>query len=229
MLILPFKSSPGNINMAEDYLMLQHSSNLQKICFRHYAWSEITYTFGYFQNYAWAKNIVKDKSCSLYRRPTGGGILSHENDWTYSLAIPSSHKDFRTKACEIYRKIHTAACTALNKQKIKTELLSCPDETQNNAIEGVCFTKAEPFDIIEANTRKKIAGAAMKRNQSAILLQGSIDKSNLNLNWNSFFTDFTNELYPVLETSLEFDSSPNHPQRMNLYKHFNSEDWNQRR
>lgn len=229
MLILPNNFSPGNENMAEDSIILEHASISQQVCFRHYGWNENAYTFGYFQPYLYVKNYVNNNTAKLYRRPTGGGILSHTNDWTYSLAIPHSHKDFRTRPCELYRKIHTCASAALNKQGMNTEPLSCSNKTQGSAIKGVCFTNAELFDIIDVKTGNKLAGAAMKRNQSGILIQGSIDKTNLLLDWTTFYTDFINELSRILETKFTTATLPNHPKRNELYNKFNSLEWNQKR
>lgn len=210
--------------------MLEHAGQLQKVCFRHYGWNENAYTFGYSQSYLHMKSIVPEIEYKLYRRPTGGGILSHTNDWTYSLAIPYSHRDVRKKACEVYRKIHTSVSIALNKQGMATELVNCLKEA-DCVIEGVCFTKAELFDVIDLETEKKIAGAAMKRNRSGLLLQGSIDKTNSQLNWEIFYTEFTNQLSQCFGTSLEngIDIFLPHPHRTALCERFNSRKWNEKR
>ena len=42
------------------------------------------------------------------------------------------------------------------------------------AAPGVCFQKAELYDVIDPTTGAKIAGAAQKRNKHGLLFQGSI-------------------------------------------------------
>ena len=39
---------------------------------------------------------------------------------------------------------------------------------------GVCFQRAEIFDVLNEKTGEKIAGAAQKRNKHGLLFQGSI-------------------------------------------------------
>lgn len=214
--------------MAEDCIMLEHSGHSQKICFHHYSWNENAYTFGYSQSYLHVKQFLSDFSPNLYRRPTGGGTLSHKNDWTYSLAIPSSHKDFRSRPLEVYHKIHNCLATALNQQNIKAMLSTCCFDSHNTHSKGLCFAKAEPFDVIDFMTNKKLAGAAMKRNQLGLLIQGSIDKENLKIDWNNFYTDFIKKLSQSFETILETHTFLDSPNREALYKHFNSKEWNQK-
>lgn len=215
--------------MAEDCILLEHASLLQKVCFRHYGWNENAYTFGYSQSYLHVKQLLPDTSPNLYRRPTGGGIISHTNDWTYSLSIPPSHKDYRTKPSEIYFKVHKCLSLALNIQGIKTNLMTCSNKSQNNTLKEMCFSNPQLFDVISLETGKKLAGAAMKRNQSGLLIQGSIDKTNLNVNWLNFYSDFKNILEQTLQTTLEINSFPDYPKRKDLYDYFNSIAWNQKR
>jgi len=41
---------------------------------------------------------------------------------------------------------------------------------------GVCFQRAELYDVVHEYTGEKIAGAAQKRNKQGLLFQGSIWK-----------------------------------------------------
>ena len=50
----------------------------------------------------------------LVRRWTGGGIVFHGEDLTYSLVIPGSDTAFAESSISIYEKIHRALCDALS-------------------------------------------------------------------------------------------------------------------
>ena len=49
----------------------------------------------------------------LVRRWTGGGIVFHGDDLTYSIVIPASDPAFDESSIAIYEKIHRALCAAL--------------------------------------------------------------------------------------------------------------------
>jgi len=58
----------------------------------------------------------------LIRRPTGGGIVPHDADWTYSLAFPPGHEWHSLKAEESYRRVHEWIQSAFAKLDVITEL-----------------------------------------------------------------------------------------------------------
>ena len=63
-----------------------------------------------------------DESLDLCRRPTGGGIVDHREDWTYSLIIPRGHALEEARAADSYREIHVALAAALQKQGVAAEV-----------------------------------------------------------------------------------------------------------
>jgi len=119
---LLLQSGPGDpaLNMALDEALLEGMSRLGRPGLRFYGWTEPAATFGYFQKYAEVERATHLRP--LIRRPTGGGIVPHDADWTYSLVFPPGHEWHALKAEESYRRVHEWIQTAFAKLKVATEL-----------------------------------------------------------------------------------------------------------
>jgi lipoate-protein ligase A len=88
----------------------------------------------------------------------------------------------------------------LNAQGAPAALKIAADDTAD-ATPGVCFQRAEVYDVIHPSTQAKIAGAAQKRNKRGLLLQGSISRAALAsaaMEWDEFETDFARRLGAAL-------------------------------
>lgn len=153
-------------NMAVDEALLLYARELGKPVLRLYSWSEPAASFGYFQHY---EEVAKSTSLRpLMRRPTGGGIVPHDRDWTYSVTIPPENFWYGLKAVESYRRVHEWIQGAFNEVGVAAELASAP----RREIPGQCFAGAEQFDVLARN--RKIAGAAQRRTRDGLLIQGSV-------------------------------------------------------
>ena len=160
-------------NMALDEALLENISRLGQPVLRFYGWTEPAATFGYFQKFSEVAAATKLRP--LMRRPTGGGIVPHDADWTYSAIFPPGHEWHSLKAEESYRRIHDWLRLAFAELKIETELAHCCKKT----LPGQCFIGHEKFDLLWRS--KKIAGAAQRRNKSGLLIQGSVQPPLLKL------------------------------------------------
>jgi lipoate-protein ligase A len=153
-------------NMALDEALLEAMPRLQKPVLRFYGWMEPAATFGYFQKFSEVGRATHLRP--LIRRPTGGGIVPHDADWTYSAAFPPGHEWHSLKAEESYRRVHDWLRLAFAELNIETELAPCGKKT----LPGQCFAGHEKFDLLWRG--KKIAGAAQRRNKLGLLIQGSV-------------------------------------------------------
>jgi len=163
-----FDSGPGEpaFNMALDEALMQCIAALGVPVLRFYGWTVPAATFGYFQKIAdiEAATLLRP----LIRRPTGGGLVPHANDWTYSLTVPPEHPWFELRAEESYAQMHRWLQTAFAGLAQPTELAPCcRKETP-----GQCFAGYEKFDLLHGG--RKLAGAAQRRNKLGLLIQGSI-------------------------------------------------------
>jgi lipoate-protein ligase A len=104
----------------------------------------------------------------LIRRPTGGGLVPHDADWTYSVVSPPVDPWCSLRAIDSYRRMHEWIRAAFAEMKVATELSSCCRKESP----GQCFAGAERFDVL-LNGRK-LAGAAQRWSKDGLLIQGSI-------------------------------------------------------
>ena len=153
-------------NMAWDEVLLTSMPRLRTPVLRLYGWTEPAATFGYFQKFAEVEQLTRLRP--LIRRPTGGGIVPHDADWTYCAAFPPGHEWHGLKAEESYRRIHDWVRLAFAALGIESELAPCC----RKSLPGQCFVGHEKYDLLWQG--KKIAGAAQRRNQSGLLIQGSV-------------------------------------------------------
>jgi lipoate-protein ligase A len=160
-------SGPGSapFNMAMDEALMLSMPILQKPVLRFYSWTQPAASFGYFQKYAEVEKATLLRP--LVRRPTAGGIVPHDRDWTYSLAFHDAHEWSQLRAIESYRRVHEWLRQAFQQLGVTTEL--APTSRKTGA--GQCFVGYEMFDLLWHG--QKIAGAAQRRNRNGLLIQGS--------------------------------------------------------
>ncbi|MGN6552130.1 MAG: lipoate--protein ligase family protein [Verrucomicrobiota bacterium] len=165
-LLLNSGSCAPAFNMAFDEALLEAMPRLQTPVLRFYGWDEPAASFGYFQKYSEVERTTMLRP--LVRRPTGGGIVPHDADWTYSAAFPTDHEWYSLKATESYRRIHEWIQAAFAELNVTTELAPCCQK----AAPGQCFIGYEQSDVLWHG--RKIAGAAQRRTRTGLLIQGSV-------------------------------------------------------
>ena len=151
------------LNMAIDEALLETVSTPS---LRTYSWETPSISFGYFGSFADVAERYPERE--IVRRWTGGGIVPHGHDLTYSVIIPSTHPFYRRSSLDIYSAIHAAIQSALNSRGIESRLANAvePKVSEN------CFANPVLADVI--SNGQKIAGAAHRRSRHGLLHQGSI-------------------------------------------------------
>jgi lipoate-protein ligase A len=142
--------------MALDEALLEAMPRLSEPALRFYGWTEPAASFGYFQKFSEVEKSILLRP--LVRRPTGGGIVPHDADWTYSLAFPANHQWYGLRAQESYRRAHEWIQAAFAR-------LDVPGH--------------EKSDVLWHG--RKIAGAAQRRTRAGLLIQGSVQPPPLSL------------------------------------------------
>jgi lipoate-protein ligase A len=152
--------------MAVDEALLEFGREMEPPVLRFYSWSEAAASFGFSQKFSDVSQLTSLRP--LVRRPTGGGLVPHDRDWTYSLVFPPSAEWYCLKAVKSYERVHAWLDAAFRKVGVVSHLAA---ESQRTA-PGECFVGAEQFDVLVDG--RKIAGAAQRRNKCGLLIQGSV-------------------------------------------------------
>jgi len=162
---------PAAMNMAIDEALLE-SETIPTI--RFYRWRSPTLSFGYFGRFSNVAIYAAERD--LIRRWTGGGIVLHGDDLTYSIMIPASDPAFSESSIWIYEKIHRALADALNgvgERAVLAGSARCADRPSQRGVgTNNCFTNPVHADLMMDG--RKIAGAAQRRSRRGLLQQGSI-------------------------------------------------------
>jgi lipoate-protein ligase A len=181
------------MNMAIDEALLDQAT-LPSL--RFFRWQSPALSFGYFGRF---RDVAAFASArDLVRRWTGGGIVFHGNDLTYSIIIPGNDAAFAESSILIYEKVHhslrrvliadgeraeLATATTSNSDKSRAgvqrqaysaEAMTAKAGTLNAQLTGnkSCFANPVRSDVMIDD--RKIAGAAQRRTCRGLLQQGSI-------------------------------------------------------
>jgi lipoyl(octanoyl) transferase len=157
-------SHSAAMNMAIDEALLEYATDP---LIRLYRWQSPALSFGYFGRFADVASYQRERD--LVRRWTGGGIVFHGEDLTYSIVIPASDPVFAETSTLIYERIHHVLCNVLAEtgQAARLGTDTGLDDPGYN-----CFANPMRADVL-INGRK-IAGAAQRRTRRGLLQQGSI-------------------------------------------------------
>jgi lipoate-protein ligase A len=163
------------MNMAIDEALLETAVDPS---IRFYRWRSPALSFGYFGKFSGVAIYAPERD--VVRRWTGGGIVFHGDDLTYSIVIPASDPVFDESSIVIYEKIHRALADALNGVGERAIVAGGVDpggialskHAAVNASGYNCFANPVRADVM-INDRK-IAGAAQRRTRRGLLQQGSI-------------------------------------------------------
>ncbi len=158
-LLVEGPGAPG-WNMAVDEALLRLAT---APVLRLYEWSVPAVSLGYFQP---ASLVPAGRP--FVRRYTGGGLVDHARDVTYTVAAPRDHPLGRMSTAESYSRLHEGVAAALRAIGIEAELSPVCEEGDGDA----CFRKAVKFDVLHAG--RKVAGAAQRRTRGGLLQQGSV-------------------------------------------------------
>ncbi|MCK5535149.1 lipoate--protein ligase family protein [bacterium] len=164
-------------NMAiDEALLMEHYRGNTLPTLRIYGWNPPAFSLGYFQDVRQELDIERctRQGINFVRRITGGGIIFHHQEVTYSFicsreememlpGVKGSYKTICSFLINMYKKLGIEAYFAVE-GKVEGEKLGKPS--------SFCFASKEEYDILING--KKIGGNAQKRRKGLIFQHGSI-------------------------------------------------------
>ncbi len=164
-------SGSAQWNMAVDEALLYTFRENDLPILRLYRWERPSLSFGRFSHPAEVMNLheIERSEASYVRRITGGGILVHGGDISYSLVVPRSFveergvKESYRHLCgfliKLYRDLGLDAAFAHELQMPETK-------------SPVCLAGTEAYDIIIGG--RKIGGNAQRHARHALMQHGTV-------------------------------------------------------
>lgn len=134
---------------------------------RVYAWEPDWGSYGYFVPDAEAAAALP--GLQRVRRRTGGGIVDHRHDWTYTVSLPIAEAWARARGGASYRFIHGALAQAMRAGGAGVTLASGTGAARG----GECFVQPVEHDVL-GQSGMKVAGAGQRRTAAGLLHQGSV-------------------------------------------------------
>lgn len=225
--------------MAADEVMCQDIP--APFILRFFRWREAGATFGYSQRYGEVLSLLGEKKGmenSIVRRPTGGGLVFHDSDMTFSCIFEMPGTLYPV---EIYTKLHRAIHSGLKSRGVACALWSARAPEPVAAAGArlppamVCFVKPVRMDLVEldasGNPGTKILGGALRRFGDHILYQGSLQVEGARKREPEFQLAIARSL--AMEWSLEWsrhrpDTGVIERVRALSLSKYRTEDWNRR-
>lgn len=142
---------------------------------RFYSWLTPAYSVGYFQDVGEIaeRHRCAQKGVPVVKRITGGGMVCHGEDLTFSLTLKTPTGFFSTEVKESYLKINEALRTGLMEIFPALDYASCKEVPSGRGSgERVCFESPSCYDLLLG--KKKVAGSSQRRKHGTLLHQGSL-------------------------------------------------------
>lgn len=158
-------------NMRIDSDLLSGLSTNSQPTLHFYGWETPSATFGYFTQPE--KFLNKTHKLTLAKRPTGGGIIFHLWDFTFSVVVPASNPQFSLNTLDNYAFVNNAVSAAIAEfSAAKPQLLQSKESPLDSACTHFCMACPTIYDVMIDG--RKVCGGAQRRTRHGFLHQGSI-------------------------------------------------------
>jgi len=162
----------GSWNMALDEYLFQSLSEEPQTILRFYKWKNPTVSLGYSQKVLEVADVefCKKNGIDIVRRMTGGKLVLHHKEVTYSLAS-SDTELFTATIADSYRLISEALMKGLERMGLAPSLASpAPQEYIRGNLPCFSYPSRNEVEV----DGKKIIGSAQKRVGTKFIQHGSI-------------------------------------------------------
>lgn len=154
--------------MAIDEALLASAPRRGRPLVRFYEWDRPAVSLGFMQ----AFGAAPVAGYAVVRRPTGGGLVFHDHDFTYSVVSPAEHALAKIDKMESYNIVNRAICAGLAGLGIAARLSHTEIADGVDRRTMVCFQHPTRYDVTAFG--RKVAGSAQRRTPAGVLHQGSL-------------------------------------------------------
>lgn len=170
-------SLPPQVIMAKDSDLLSQLDPQDPLFLHFYQWNCPCLTYGYFTDPFLHLNqeALRHYGLQIARRPTGGGIIFHLSDLSFSVLVPANHPHFSLNTLENYAWINQKVVEAITPfilESRKLQLLQKEPECLSRDCLAFCMAKPTQYDLFLDG--KKVGGAAQRRTKQGLLHQTSL-------------------------------------------------------
>jgi lipoyl(octanoyl) transferase len=160
-------------NMAIDEALFQaYEPGRSMPIFRIYAWNPAAFSIGFSQDPVTEFDLKECERSGIdfVRRMTGGGVIFHDKELTYSIVCSEKDIEKTYFAKEMYKTLCSFLIKAYQNMGIDAEFSLMADKPPKAG--WVCFRHKERYDIVIGG--KKLGGNAQRRRRDMIFQHGSI-------------------------------------------------------
>lgn len=151
-------------------------SGAEEPVIRFYSWIRPAITAGYFQDIHSLVSGSGDgqKASQIVRRMTGGGMVLHGKDLTFSLVMKVSDPLISGDVKASYLKINKAVLTGLKCLFEELDFADCRTVVPSGRgrEDRICFENSACYDVLKSG--KKVVGASQRRTHGVLLHQSTV-------------------------------------------------------
>ena len=166
----------ATLNMAiDEYLMESQSEPESSPTLRIYSWEEPACSIGYFQDVnEVAKKVERSHPrITVVKRITGGGLVTHGEDLTFSLAVKDPGPFLPKNVKSSYLKVNETLLAGLRELFPRLDFVDCKSIPFGRGEgERICFESPAFYDL--QLDGRKVVGASQRRKKGILLHQSAI-------------------------------------------------------
>jgi lipoate-protein ligase A len=139
---------------------------------RFFRWRRPTVSYGRLQRRESLQHLIPPQWDAV-QRPTGGGIVFHDQDLCFSLAWRAGETPLPLRVKDVYLWVHEGVQIALAPW-LALRLATCRDCSTDDSTfhERQCFQTPVAYDLLEG--KRKVVGGAITRRKQGLLYQGTL-------------------------------------------------------
>lgn len=163
--------------MAKDAALLADLDPEGPSCLHFYEWNGPCLTYGHFIKPELYLHVdaLSSHGLQVAKRPTGGGVIFHLTDLSFSVLLPAAHPQLSINPLDNYAYINQKVAEAIKLftlQSLQPQLLQKESACLSKACQAFCMAKPTQYDLMIDG--KKVGGAAQRRTKLGLLHQTSL-------------------------------------------------------